>query len=84
MLRFMLQVGYNPDKITFIHISGWVGDNMIEPSSNMGWYKGMTLIESLGNLESPKRPTEKPLRLPLQDVYKIGGMRNQNVGFAVD
>ena len=84
MLRFMLQVGYNPDKIPFIPISGWVGDNMIEPSSNMGWYKGMTLIESLGNLESPKRPTEKPLRLPLQDVYKIGGMRNQNVGFAVD
>ena len=47
---------------------------MIEPSENMSWYKGMTLIQSLDALEAPKRPIDKPLRLPLQDVYKIGGM----------
>jgi len=77
---YLKKVGYNPDKIPFIPISGWVGDNMIEASPNMGWYKGMTLIESLDNLEAPKRPTEKPLRLPLQDVYKIGGIGTVPVG----
>eukprot|EP00906_Rhabdomonas_costata_P039018 RCo055228 len=77
---YLKKVGYNPDKIPFIPISGWVGDNMIEPSTNMAWYKGMTLIESLDALEAPKRPTEKPLRLPLQDVYKIGGIGTVPVG----
>ena len=45
---------------------------MIEPSENMSWYKGLTLIGALDNLEPPKRPSDKPLRLSLQDVYKIG------------
>jgi elongation factor 1-alpha len=28
----------------------------------------------------PKRPTDKALRLPLQDVYKIGGIGTVPVG----
>ena len=58
----------NPDSkelIPFIPISGWSGDNMIEKSSNMPWYKGPTLLEALDNIIPPKRPTDKPLRLPL-------------------
>jgi len=31
-------------------------------------------------LEPPKRPNDKPLRLPLQDVYKIGGIGTVPVG----
>jgi elongation factor 1-alpha len=77
---YLKKVGYNPEKVPFIPISGWVGDNMIEPSENMPWYKGDTLIQALDNLEAPKRPTEKPLRLPLQDVYKIGGIGTVPVG----
>ena len=77
---FIKKVGYNPDKVPFIPISGWVGDNMIEASSNMGWYKGQTLIEALDSLTPPKKPTDKPLRLPLQDVYKIGGIGTVPVG----
>lgn len=76
---YLKKVGYNPDKVPFIPISGWNGDNMIEPSENMGWYKGLTLIGALDNLEPPKRPSDKPLRLPLQDVYKIGGLMHENV-----
>lgn len=71
---YLKKVGYNPVKIPFIPISGWLGDNMIEKSPNMPWYKGMTLLEALDAIEAPKRPTDKPLRLPLQDVYKIGGI----------
>jgi elongation factor 1-alpha len=77
------KVGYNvtDDKlVTYVPISGWTGDNMLEKSSNMPWYKGQTLLEQLDALEPPKRPTDKPLRLPLQDVYKISGIGTVPVG----
>ena len=51
-------------------ISGFQGDNMIEKSTNITWYKGPTLLEALDLIEPPKRPSDQPLRLPLQDVYK--------------
>ena len=62
---FLKKIGYNPEKIQFIPISGWHGDNMLEKSDNMKWYNGPTLIEALDSLEAPKRPKDKPLRLPL-------------------
>jgi elongation factor 1-alpha len=71
---YLKKVGYNPEKVPFIPISGWNGDNMIEKSDNLKWYTGPTLIEALDALEPPKRPANLPLRLPLQDVYKIGGI----------
>jgi len=77
---FIKKVGYNPAKVHFVPISGWAGDNMLEKSENMGWYKGPTLIEALDSVEEPKRPVDKPLRLPLQDVYKIGGIGTVPVG----
>ena len=46
----------------------------------MPWYNGPTLLESLDNLIPPKRPKDKPLRIPLQDVYKIGGVGTVPVG----
>merc|ERR1712187_751115 len=89
---FIKKVGYNPAAVAFVPISGWHGDNMIEASTNMGWYKGwnverkegkangMTLLEALDSIIPPSRPTDKPLRLPLQDVYKIGGIGTVPVG----
>jgi elongation factor 1-alpha len=77
---FLKKIGYNPEKIPFIPISGWHGDNMLEKSDNMKWYNGPTLIGALDELEQPKRPKDKPLRLPLQDVYKIGGIGTVPVG----
>merc|ERR1739845_259118 len=41
---------------------------------------GPTLIEALDAIIPPKRPMDKPLRLPLQDVYKIGGIGTVPVG----
>jgi elongation factor 1-alpha len=90
--KFLVKVGYQvykQDKATkkitewlvpFVPISGWVGDNMIERSDKMKWYKGPILLEALDQIKPPKRPTEKPLRLPLQDVYKIGGIGTVPVG----
>jgi elongation factor 1-alpha len=40
----------------------------------------MTLLEAIDAIEPPRRPTDKPLRLPLQDVYKIGGIGTVPVG----
>lgn len=77
---YLKSIGYNTDKINFIPISGWVGDNMVELSSNMPWYKGPFLLQALDGFAAPKRPKDKPLRLPLQDVYKIGGIGTVPVG----
>jgi elongation factor 1-alpha len=77
---YIKKVGYNPDKVSFVPISGWNGDNMLEKSPNLEWYKGPTLLEALDAIEPPARPTNKPLRLPLQDVYKIAGIGTVPVG----
>jgi len=77
---YLKKVGYDPKKVPFVPVSGWVGDNMMEPSPNMPWWKGGTLLEALDNITPPTRPTDKPLRLPLQDVYKIGGIGTVPVG----
>jgi len=77
---YLAKVGYKPKKIQFVPISGWQGDNMIEKSSNLPWYDGPTLLEALDMIVPPERPTSKPLRLPLQDVYKIGGIGTVPVG----
>jgi len=62
---YLKKVGYNPATVPFIPLSGWYGDNMLERSPNLAWYKGPTLLEALDALTPPKRPTDKPLRLPL-------------------
>merc|ERR1712054_85045 len=78
--NFIKKIGYNPKRVPFVPISGWNGDNMLERSENMKWWKGPTLIEALDAVKPPVRPTEKPLRVPLQDVYKIGGIGTVPVG----
>jgi len=78
--NYIKKIGYNSDKVPFIPISGWNGDNMLEKSANLPWYKGPTLLEALDSVQEPKRPSEKPLRIPLQDVYKIGGIGTVPVG----
>jgi len=78
--NFLKKVGYNPEKVAFVPISGYNGDNMIEKSANMTWWKGPTLIEALDSLQEPNRPVDKPLRIPIQDVYRIGGFGTVPVG----
>uniref|UniRef100_A0A4X1W003 Tr-type G domain-containing protein n=1 Tax=Sus scrofa TaxID=9823 RepID=A0A4X1W003_PIG len=89
---YIKKIGYDADTVPFVPISGWLGDNMIEPSAKMPWFRswkitrkegnvvGTTLLEALDSIVPPTRPTDKPLRLPLQDVYKIGGIGTVPVG----
>jgi elongation factor 1-alpha len=60
------KVGFKLSKVTIVPVSGWEGDNITEKSANMGWYEGPTLLEALDSLSAPKRPTDKPLRIPVQ------------------
>ena len=89
---YIKKIGCNSDTVTFVPISGWNGDNMLEPSANMPWFKGWkfthkdnnasgtTLPEALDCILPPTHPTDKPLHLPLQDVYKIDGICTVPVG----
>ncbi|XP_072175379.1 elongation factor 1-alpha-like [Diadema setosum] len=86
------KVGFSVKGIGFVPVSGWKGDNILDPSENMPWYKGWTtdrggvtasgktLYECLDAIIPPERPVKKPLRLPLQDVYKIAGIGTVPVG----
>ena len=70
---YLKKIGFNPKTVPFIPVSGWKGDNLIDRSENMNWYKGPTLIEALDMVVPPIRPIDKPLRLPIQSVFKIKG-----------
>jgi len=78
--RMLRLVGYNVNKIPFIPTSGWTGDNLVKPSEKMPWYKGPTLYQALDSLEVPPKPVDKPLRIPIQDVYSITGVGTVPVG----
>jgi elongation factor 1-alpha len=72
--------GYNVTKIRFIPVSGWTGENLVKKSDNMPWYKGPTLLQALDEFVEPPKPIDKPLRLPVQDVYTITGVGTVPVG----
>lgn len=80
MGQYLKKIGYNPDKVQFVPVSGWTGENMIAKSEKMPWYNGPCLVEAIDLLEAPRRPVEKPLRIPINDVYKIPGIGTIAVG----
>jgi len=74
------EAGYKPETITFLAVSGLQGDNVVKKSTNMPWYKGPTVLEQLDLFKEPEKPTDLPLRMPLQDVYEITGIGTVPVG----
>ena len=78
--RMLKMVGYKTEKIPFVPTSGWTGDNLVKQSEKMPWYKGPTLIDALDTFELPPKPLNKPLRVPIQDVYSITGVGTVPVG----
>jgi elongation factor 1-alpha len=66
--------------VPIIPISGYKGDNILKPSENLKWYSGPTLLQALDSLKVPEKPTNKPLRLPVQDIYSITGIGTVPVG----
>ncbi|MBQ5483314.1 MAG: elongation factor 1-alpha, partial [Candidatus Methanomethylophilus sp.] len=80
MSKLLKMVGNKVENIPFIPVSAYMGDNIKAPSANTPWYKGPTLIQALDALSVPEKHTEKPLRVPVQDVYTITGIGTVPVG----
>jgi elongation factor 1-alpha len=78
--RMLKIVGYKIEKVPFVPTSGWTGDNLAKSSDKMPWYKGPSLFGALDLLELPPKPIDKPLRLPIQDVYTVTGVGTVPVG----
>ena len=70
---YLRGLGVTPASI--IPISAREGDNMIEHSAAMPWYQGPTVLQALDGFAYRELPTERPLRMPVQDVYKFDQRR---------
>jgi len=73
-------VGYKPENVPFIPLASLLGENVIKKSEHMPWFTGKTLLASLDDFQLPNKPTNLPLRLPIQDVYNITGIGVVPVG----
>ncbi len=80
MTRNLKLFGFDMKKVIFVPASGMKGDNLNEKPESMPWYTGPTLLDALDTFEVPPKPVDKPLRLPLQDVYTITGIGTVPVG----
>ena len=76
----MAGFGSQLDNIPMIPASSLKGDNVYKKSENTPWYNGPTLFEAIDAAAMPDKPVDKPLRLPIQDVYKISGIGTVPVG----
>lgn len=80
-IKLLKGIGYDVAGMPFIPISAWVGDNIAKASDKMSWYTGPTLVQALDQyIKQPEKPTKKPLRIPVQDVYAITGVGTVPVG----
>src|SRR5512136_18165 len=78
--KLLRMVGYKIEEIPFIPVSAYAGDNLIKLSDNTKFYKGPFLLDALNGLKQPQKPTNLPLRVPVQDVYTISGVGTVPVG----
>ncbi|AAT43000.1 translation elongation factor EF-1 subunit alpha [Picrophilus oshimae] len=76
--KLLTPIGFK--NVPIIPLSGYKGDNIMKPSPNLSWWKGPTLMEALNALQVPAKPVDKPLRLPVEDVYSITGIGTVPVG----
>jgi elongation factor 1-alpha len=88
MTKMLQSIGFKPKKIPFIPLSGWTGENLTHPSTNMPWYKGFecninpkevvkghTLVDALDKLMlPPKRNADGALRMSVSGIYSIKGI----------
>lgn len=78
--KLLKSVGYKAETVPFVPVASLHGDNIVKKSTNMPWYAGPTLLEAMDALVPPEKPTNLPLRMPIQDVYNITGIGVVPVG----
>jgi len=74
------QAGWNVDKVRFLPIASFPGQNITKKSEKMSWWTGDTLLDAINKFDVPQKPVNLPLRLPIQDVYNITGIGVVPVG----
>jgi len=80
LAKVLRSVGYKVEEIPFIPASSYYGENITKKSQKMPWYNGPTLLEAFNLLKPPEKLVDKPLRIPIQDVYSISGVGTVPVG----
>ncbi len=78
--KLLTGIGYKVAEIPFVPISAYRGENVTKKSDKMAWYKGQTLLAALDSFKAPEKPTNKPLRVPIQDAFTITGVGTVPVG----
>lgn len=79
--EFLKSIGYKTDQIPFIPTSALDAANLkVRTPKITPWYDGPCLLEALDLVELPPKPTDKPLRVPINDVYSIKGVGTVPVG----
>lgn len=73
MNEFLANLNVYPQK--YIPISAFLGENLTSKSDKLPWYKGETVLEALDLFKQEIGLETKPLRLPIQDVYKFDSRR---------
>jgi len=80
MTKFMKSFGFDMSKVKFVPVVAPSGENITHKPEHMKWYNGPTLEELLDSFELPPKPVDKPLRIPIQEVYSISGVGVVPVG----
>jgi bifunctional enzyme CysN/CysC len=72
--EFLEKIGVEPRN--FVPTSARDGDNVVDPpTENMPWWDGNTVLEEIDSFDEPKELTERPLRFPIQDIYRFDDRR---------
>lgn len=71
--QFLGNLNIHP--IEYIPISAFLGENVASKSDKMPWYHGDNILESMDKIEKEKGIENKPLRFPIQDIYKFDDRR---------
>lgn len=80
VLKLLKGIGYKEDAVKVVPVSAWMGDNVVKKSDKLPWYTAQTLLEAMDDFKAPESASDKPLRLPVQDVYNIKGVGTVPVG----
>ncbi len=67
--RFLKEIGLEPK--AFIPLAALEGENLIAPSSKLPWFRGPSVLSALDSFEKAPSAEKKPLRMPVQAVYKF-------------
>mgnify|MGYP003670246339 FL=1 len=86
--KLMAKREYQDQKITFIPVSALKGDNVVNKSENMDWYKGQTLLEHFEDLDrkdifnvgTPRFPVQYVIRPKTDEFHDFRGFAGKVYG----